>query len=140
MKDCHLSKVQYEMKAIRNSVNLEECNIWSVRRKSARKYSETWKKCNMMMMNCFWVTVDRRKAISLISGQHSCQRFSPFAYLQYPASRIWTFVEPRSRSCWMTLYITNDHFAGVPQIRKLQRNAMWKECNIKIVQLEKSII
>ena len=87
-----------------------------------------------------FVTVDRRKAISLISGQHSCQRFSPFPNLQYPASRIWTFVEPRSRSCWMTLYITNDHFAGVPQIRKLQRNAMWKECNIKIVQLEKSII
>ena len=108
-----------------------------MQRKNARQNSETWKKCNMMMMNCFWVTVDRRKGISLISNQHNCQRFSPFANLQYPASRIWTCAEPGYRSCWMKLYITNNHYAGVPQTRKLQRNAISKEWYLKNVQLEK---
>ena len=140
MKECHLEKVQYEIKALCSSVNWKECNIWNVRRQSAKQNSETWKKCNMMMMNSFWVMVDRRKAISLISRQHNCQRFSPFANLPHPASRIWTFAEPGSRTCWIKLYITNNHFAGVPQMKNSQRNAMWKECNMKKVQLEKSTI
>ena len=108
-----------------------------MRRKSARQNSETWKKCNMMMMNWFWVTVDRRKWISLVYSQHNCQIFSPFANLQHPAIRIWTCAEPGHRICWMKLYITNNHYAGVPQTRQLQRNAIWKEWNWKNVQLEK---
>ena len=110
MKEFHLKKVQYEMKAICSSVNWKESNM---RRKSARQNSDAWKKCSMVMMNCFGVMVDIQKTISLISSQHNCQRFSSFANLPHPASRIWTCAERGPRICWMKLYITNNHYAGV---------------------------
>ena len=140
MKESHLEKVQYEMKSLCSSVNWKEFNIWNVRRKGARQISETWKKCNMMVMNSFWVMVDRRKAINHISKQHNCQRFSPFANLPHSASRIWTCAEPGSRICWIKLYITNNHYTGVPQMKNSQRNSIWKECNMKKLLLEKSTI
>ena len=33
--------------------------------------------CNVMMMNCFYGMVDRRKVFSLISSRNHCQRSSP---------------------------------------------------------------
>ena len=64
------------------------------------------------------------------------------ANLPHPAIRIWTCAEPGSRICWMKFYITNNQYAGVPQMRKspgmqYEKNATWKKCNLKKVQYKK---
>ena len=103
-----------------------------MRRKSARQNNENWKKCNMMMMNCFWVMVDRRKAISLISSQHNCQRFSASLIFHTPQLEY----EPVQN-----LGPEFVEWSSILLITSTQECHKWEnrqECNMKRMQHEKS--
>ena len=102
-----------------------------MRRKSARQNNENWKKCNMMM-NCFWVMVDRRKAISLISSQHNCQRFSASLIFHTPQLEY----EPVQN-----LGPEFVEWSSILLITSTQECHKWEnrqECNMKRMQHEKS--
>ena len=97
----------------------------------------------MMMMNCFWGMVDRRKAFSLISSPGHCERSLPSRISNTPRAGF----EPEFRLCRIKLRRSDNHYIMSPQYKVLYLMShfifptFWSHVVLfKIGQLTKSIL
>ena len=68
----------------------------------------------LIMMNCFYAMIYRRKAFSLISSWDHCQRFSPSQISDMPRAGFETSAEPEITLRWLKLCSSDNHYTIIP--------------------------